>query len=134
MSDWNARIIEEFRANGGVVGGSFDGRPLLLLHHVGARSGTRRVSPLMYQRLENGYAIFASKGGAATNPDWFHNLRARPDVAVEVGTQTIDVAARVATGPERDAVWSGWKARFPMFAEYEAATDRIIPVVILEPR
>ena len=134
MSDWNARIIEEFRANGGAVGGVFEGRPLLLLHHVGAKSGARRVSPLMYQALEEGFAIFASRGGAATNPDWLHNLVATPEVAVEVGTETIEVSARIAAEAERQPIWSAWKARFPMFAEYEAKTDRVIPVVILERR
>lgn len=134
MSDRNASIIEEFRANAGVVGGVFEGRPLLLLHHVGAKSGTKRVSPLMYQQLEYGYAIFASKGGAATNPDWFHNVMANPDVTVEVGTERHRVRARLVLGEERDSIWEPWKGRFPFFAGYDAKTVREIPVIILELR
>ena len=134
MSDWNARIIDEFRANGGRVGGGFEGRPLLLLHHVGARSGAQRITPLMYQALDGGFAIFASKGGAPTNPDWLYNLMATPEVAIEVGAETIDVAARIAGSAEREPIWTDWKGRFPMFAEYEEKSDRLIPVVILERR
>ena len=134
MSDWNTRIIEEFRTNGGQVGGGFEGRPLLLLHHVGAKSGTPRVSPVMYQALDGGFAIFGSKGGAPTNPAWFHNLVATPEVAVEVGTELVEVSARIASDEERGPIWSAWKERFPTFAEYEAKTDRVIPVVILERR
>ena len=89
MSDWNQQIIEEFRANDGRVGGNFEGRTLLLLHHTGAKTGTERVNPLAYQRLsDDSVAIFASKGGAPTTPDWFHNLVANPDVKVEIGTET----------------------------------------------
>jgi deazaflavin-dependent oxidoreductase (nitroreductase family) len=134
MSDWNTPIIEEFRANAGIVSGPFDGKPLLLLHHVGARTGADRVTPLMYQRLEDAYAIFASKGGADTHPHWLGNLVAAPDVRVEVGSDTVAVRARVADDAEREAIWADWKERFPQFADYEADTDRIIPVVILEPR
>src|SRR2546428_13770032 len=84
--DWNSGIIEEFRANEGRVAGPFEGRTLLLLHHKGARTGTLRVNPLAYQALADGtWAIFASKGGAPTNPDWYHNLRANPDAVVELG-------------------------------------------------
>lgn len=133
MSDWNAEIIEEFRANDGRVGGMFEGRPLLLLHHVGAKTGTERVSPLMYQALAEGYAIFASKRGAPTNPDWFHNLLANPGTKVEVGSDTVAVTARVAGGDEREEIWARQKAAWSNFAEYEAATTREIPVVILEP-
>ena len=134
MSDWNAGIIEEFRANEGRVGGVFEGRPLLILEHTGAKSGTVRHTPLMYQRLAGGYAIFASKAGADTNPAWFHNLLAHPATSIEVGTQTVDVAARVANGEERETIWERQKSEQPQFAEYEASTDRQIPVVVLEPR
>lgn len=132
MSDWNAGIVEEFRANDGRVGGVFEGAPLLLLHHVGAKTGTRRVAPLMYQSLDEGYAVFASKRGAPTHPDWFHNLMANPETTVEVGSETVAVTARVATGDERDRIWSAQKAAWPTFAGYEAATTREIPVIVLE--
>ncbi|MGO9973633.1 MAG: nitroreductase/quinone reductase family protein, partial [Solirubrobacteraceae bacterium] len=92
-ADFNAKIIEEFRANGGRVGGMFESMPLLLLHHTGAKSGKQRVNPLAYQRDGDRYVIFASKAGAPTNPDWYHNLKAHPEVAIEVGTETINVVA-----------------------------------------
>lgn len=133
MSDWDSDIIEEFRDNDGKVGGMFEGAPLLLLHHKGARSGTERVSPLMYRDLRDGYAIFASKGGADTNPDWFHNLRAHPETEVEIGTGTVAVKARVVDGDERDRIWSSWKSDWPQFAGYEKKTSRDhIPVIVLE--
>ncbi len=134
MSDWNKDIIEEFRDNDGNVGGMFDDRPLLLLHHVGAKSGTERVSPLMYQELDNGFAIFASKGGADQNPAWFHNLRSNPETTVEIGTETVTVRARVAEGEEHDRIWAQQTRDFSFFAEYEKKTSRPqIPVVVLEP-
>lgn len=132
VNDWNAAIIEEFRANDGRVGGMFEGRRLLLLQHTGARTGTRRVTPLAYQDLADGYAVFASKAGADTNPDWYHNVVANPGTEVEVGTETIRVRARVASGVERDRIWSRQKRDYPQFAEYEAKTSRVIPVVLLE--
>ncbi len=131
--DWNRRIIEEFRANAGRVGGPFEGAPMILIHHRGARSGTERVSPLMYQPVDTGYAIFASKAGAPTNPDWYHNLLANPEISVEVGTGTVRVRARVAHGEERERIWEKQKSDYPGFAEYERSTSREIPVVILEP-
>ncbi len=134
MSDWNKDIIEEFRGNDGNVGGMFEGRPLLLLHHVGAKSRTERVSPLMYQALDDGFAIFASKGGADQNPAWFHNLKSNPETTVEIGTETVTVRARVAEGEEHDRIWAQQKRDFSFFAEYEQKTSRSkIPVVILEP-
>ncbi|MEV0002912.1 nitroreductase family deazaflavin-dependent oxidoreductase [Micromonospora sp. NPDC050980] len=133
MSDWNDKIIAEFRDNGGQVGGQFAGAPLLLLHTVGARSGQPRVNPMMYQKLDDGYAVFASKAGAPTNPDWYHNLLAQPRVRAEIGTETIDLVARVADGDERDRIWSAQKAAYPGFADYERKTARQIPVVVLEP-
>lgn len=134
MSDWNAGIIEEFRANLGVVGGVFEGKPLLLLHHTGARSGTQRVNPLMYQAVDGGYAIFASKAGADSHPDWFHNLIANPGVSIEVGTDRHDLLARVVHGEERTKIWEKQKRDYPQFAEYEEKADRVIPVIVLEPR
>jgi deazaflavin-dependent oxidoreductase (nitroreductase family) len=134
MSEWNAGIIDEFRAKKGQVGGPFEGRPLLLLHHKGAKTGTPRVSPLMYQSVDGGYAVFASKAGADNNPDWFHNVIANPETQVEVGSDTVNVRVRVAEGAEQDRIWKKQKEDFPHFAEYEAKTSRSqIPVLILEP-
>jgi len=132
VNDWNAQIINEFRSNNGEVGGQFEGAPLLLLHHTGAKTGKQRVNPMMYQVLDGAYAVFASKAGAPTNPDWYHNLRANPQVTIEVGTETKKVCARVAEGEERDTIWATQKERFPTFAEYESKTSREIPVVILD--
>jgi deazaflavin-dependent oxidoreductase (nitroreductase family) len=132
-TDWNTRIIEEFRANRGRVGGNFEGAPLLLLHTTGARSGKERVNPVMYQDLGGPVAVFGSKGGADVHPDWYHNLVANPDVTAEIGTETRTFRARVAGADERAPIWEKQKADFPGFAGYEANTDREIPVVILEP-
>jgi deazaflavin-dependent oxidoreductase (nitroreductase family) len=139
MSDWNEQVIAEFRANGGKVGGNFEGFPLLLLHTTGARSGAERVNPVAYQPLDDGgWAVFASKAGAPSNPDWFHNLRAHPDVTIEIGTEdgteTVPVRARVLEGDERLAVWEEQKRLAPGFADYETRTDREIPVVVLSRR
>jgi deazaflavin-dependent oxidoreductase (nitroreductase family) len=133
MTDWNTAIIEEFRANGGKVGGQFDGAPLLLLHTTGAKSGQERVNPMMYRRVGDKYAVFASKAGAPTNPDWYHNLKAHPQVSVEIGAETVPMTARVAAADERGPIWAAQKAEFPGFADYETKTSREIPVVILEP-
>ena len=131
-NDWNQKIIDEFRANGGRVGGMFEGAPLLLLHTTGARSGLERVHPLMYQQVGDELAVFASKAGAPTNPDWYYNLRAHPDAQIEVGTETLPVRARVGEGEERDRIWERQKQQFPNFAEYEkTAGGRKIPVVLL---
>lgn len=134
MSDWNDKIIKEFRENGGKVGGSFEGAPLLLLHSTGAKSGEERVNPMMYQAVDGGYAVFASKAGAPDNPDWYHNLKAHPDTSVEVGTDTVAVTARVLDAEEREPIWQKQKADYPAFAEYEEKTDRLIPVIMLERR
>ena len=133
MSDWNDAIIEEFRSNEGRVGGRFHLVPLLLLHHRGARTGIERVNPLAYHKLDGAYAVFGSKGGAPTNPDWYHNLVANPRARIEVGTATLDVVARVAQGQERERIWELQKRINPGFADYEQRTKRRIPVVILEP-
>jgi deazaflavin-dependent oxidoreductase (nitroreductase family) len=133
MPDYNAQIIEEFRSNEGRVGGNFAGAPLLLLHTTGARSGEDRVHPVMYRAVDGGWAVFASKAGADTNPAWFHNLLAHPAAGVEVGTDYRAVTARVVAGAEREAIWTAQKADYPGFAAYEAKTSRVIPVVVLEP-
>ena len=134
MSDWNDKVIAEFRANQGRVGGQFEGAPLLLLHSTGAKSRQERVNPVMYQAVGNGFAVFASKAGADTNPDWYHNLRAHPQARIEVGTQTLDVTARVLDADEREPIWEEQKARYPGFADYETRTDRVIPIVMLDRR
>jgi deazaflavin-dependent oxidoreductase (nitroreductase family) len=131
--DFNARIIEEFHANDGRVGGMFEDSTLLLLHHVGAKSGQDRINPLAYNRDGDRYVIFASKAGAPTNPDWYHNLKAHPDVSIEVGTDTIDVVAAEATGEERERLFSAQVERSPGFGDYQAKTDRVIPVIVLTP-
>ncbi len=131
QNDWNRQVIEEFRNNGGKVGGMFEGSPLLLLHTVGARSGQQRVNPLMYLPDGDRWVVFASKAGAPTSPDWYHNLVAHPDVSIEVGTDTVDVSATFAQGDERDQLYSRQASLYPQFAEYEQNTTRKIPVVIL---
>ena len=130
--DWNRSIIEEFRANEGRVGGPFEGRPILLLTHTGARTGTVRTNPLAYLADGDRFVVFASKGGAPTNPDWYHNLIAHPDATIEVGTETIPVRTRVAAGEERDRLWHRLVLLIPAFGEYERKTSRTIPVVVLE--
>jgi deazaflavin-dependent oxidoreductase (nitroreductase family) len=130
--DWNARIIKEFRTNEGRVGGPFQGAPLLLLTTTGARSGKTRINPLMYLRDGDRLVVFGSKGGAPTNPDWFHNVVANPDASVEVGTERFPVQAIVATGDERDELFAEQAKRYPQFAEYAAKTERTIPVIVLE--
>jgi deazaflavin-dependent oxidoreductase (nitroreductase family) len=134
MSEWNNGIIDEFRDNDGEVGGIFEGKPLLILHHRGARSGVERVSPLMYQKVGDSYAVFASKGGADTNPDWYHNLKANPAVSIELGDDKVDVTARIAEGEEHSRIWERQKRDFPQFAGYEETTTRDrIPVIVLDP-
>jgi deazaflavin-dependent oxidoreductase (nitroreductase family) len=133
FEDFNTKIIEEFRQNGGKVGGPFEGAPVLILHTTGAKSGQVRENPMMYKDLDGSYAVFASKGGAPTNPDWYHNLVAHPDVQAEIGTQTVALTARVADPEERERIWVPWKTENPGFAEYESKTTRQIPVIILEP-
>ncbi len=133
MAGWNEGIIEEFRANEGRVGGRFAGMPILLVHHKGARTGTERVNPLAYQKLgDDAWAIFGSKGGAPTNPDWVYNLKANPHAKVEIGTEAVEVKARIAQGEEREGIWEKQKKAVPGFAVYEERTRRQIPVIILE--
>ena len=133
-ADFNTKVIEEFHANEGRVGGMFEGMTLLLLHHTGAKSGQRRTNPLVYQRDGGRYVIFASKAGAPTNPDWYYNLMAHPQTMIEVGTETIDVLASEATGEERERLFRAQAQRSPQFAEYQNKTDRVIPVIVLTPQ
>jgi deazaflavin-dependent oxidoreductase (nitroreductase family) len=132
-NDWNAGVIEEFRANDGKVGGPFEGAPMVLVHHRGAKTGTERVTPLMCQVEGERIFIFASKAGAPDNPDWYHNLLANPDATIEFGSDR-DIGVRVVelTGEERNRVWERQKREWPQFAEYEEKTDRTIPVLELQ--
>jgi deazaflavin-dependent oxidoreductase (nitroreductase family) len=134
INDFNGQVIAEFRANGGKVGGPFQGADMLLLHHTGARSGTERVNPLAFQWVGASLAVFATNAGGPTNPAWFYNLRANPLALVEVGTQKVAVRAHIAQPAERDVIYSRQKQRDPVFADYEAkAAPRRIPVVVLDP-
>ena len=130
--DWNARLIAEFRANQGMVGGQFEGAPLLLLTTTGRRSGARRTSPMMYLADGGRWLVFASKAGADTHPAWFLNLEAEPRVSIEVGTETVEAVATPLQGAERERFFAEQARRYPGFAEYQQKTDRVIPVVALE--
>lgn len=132
MSDFNDGIIREFRANGGKVGGGFEGAPLLLLHTTGAKSGKERIAPMMYLQDGERVLVFASKAGAPDNPDWYHNILAEARVSVEMGTESYDARAEVVTGDERDRLFARQAQLYPGFAEYQEKTDRVIPVVALE--
>jgi deazaflavin-dependent oxidoreductase (nitroreductase family) len=130
--DWNAQLIEEYRANHGSVKAFPDGT-VLLLHHRGAKSGEPRLNPLVYLREGARYALFATKGGSPTNPAWYYNLKASPNVDVELGDRKFAAVASEATGEERDRLYAAQAARMPSFAEYEARTSRKIPVMLLTP-
>jgi deazaflavin-dependent oxidoreductase (nitroreductase family) len=132
-ADFNAKTIEEFRANEGRVGGMFEGTPLLLLHHTGAKSGAARINPLAYASDDGRYVIFASKAGAPTNPDWYFNLKAHPNVTIDVGTDTVDVVASEAEGEQRDRLYRAQAEKVPQFAGYEKQAGRVIPVILLTP-
>lgn len=136
VNDWNASVIAEFRANGGQVGGQFAGAPVVLLHHVGRRSGKESVNPVMYLRDDHDAAtiyVFASKAGAPTHPDWYHNMTEAGRAVVEVGTETYPVTVREVVGEDRDAVYAEQARRYPGFAEYAEKTAgiRTIPVLAL---
>jgi deazaflavin-dependent oxidoreductase (nitroreductase family) len=131
---FNEQVIEEFRANKGVVGGMFAGAPLLLLTSTGAKSGQPRVTPLAYTRDANRFVVIASKGGAPTHPDWYFNLKNNPVVTVEVGTEVFTAQAREETGDERQRLFDQMAAQMPNFAQYQAGTDRIIPLFTLTPQ
>jgi deazaflavin-dependent oxidoreductase (nitroreductase family) len=131
VQDWNTKVIEEFRARGGSVGGGFEGAPMLLLHTTGARSGAERVNPMMYLRDDGRTFVFASKAGADTNPDWYRNLVAHPQVTVEIGAETRHATATPLGEPERTRVYEVQATLYPGFAEYRDKTSRVIPVVEL---
>jgi deazaflavin-dependent oxidoreductase (nitroreductase family) len=132
MTDFNSKIIEEFRGNDGVVGGPFEGAQLVLLTTTGARSGATRVNPLASLRTDDGRLfVFASKAGASENPDWYHNLVAHREVGVELGQEKFTAIAEPLSGSERDRVFELQKQQMPGFADYEKATTRVIPVVEL---
>lgn len=134
FNDFNQKIIAEFRANAGKVGSPFAGATVLLLHSTGAKSGAERINPLVYLPDGDHWVIIASKGGAPKHPDWHHNLVAHPNASIEVGTDTIDVDAKLVTGPERDELYARQVARFATFGDYEKATTREIPVFRLTRR
>ena len=135
MSDWNQQVIDEFRANGGTVTTNGFGRRLVLVHHLGARSGVERINPVAAIRQDDGsWLIAASAGGADKNPDWYHNLVAHPDVTIETPDGEAQVHAVDLVGAERNEGWAQFKARSEGFASYERKTSRVIPVLRLSPR
>ena len=131
FADMNRQVIDEFRATGGKAGGVFEGKPLVLLHHIGAKSGVERIAPLVPLLDDGRVYIFASKGGADTHPDWYRNIVANPSITVELGTETYSATARVLDGAERDEIYSKQVEREPQFGDYERNTERVIPVVEL---
>ena len=137
-NDWNRQIMQEFHANAGKVGGPFEGKLLLLLTTTGAKSGQRHTTPLAYLPDRDRLVVIASKGGAPTHPDWYHNLVAHPQVTVEVGNEsgieTFEATATVIAGEERDRLYAKHVEVLPGFAEYQAKTSRLIPVIALERR
>jgi deazaflavin-dependent oxidoreductase (nitroreductase family) len=134
LSDWNEGIISEFRKNRGKVGGMFEGSPLLLINHTGRRTRKIRINPVMYLKDGDRYLVFASKGGADTHPDWYHNLKAHPDVQIEVGDQKIEVHAEEIKGAERDKIYTKQASIYPQFAQYQKKTKRIIPIIAFTPK
>jgi deazaflavin-dependent oxidoreductase (nitroreductase family) len=133
-NDFNRTLIEDMRAHGGrATSGPFKGRDVLILHTTGAKSGEARETPLAYFRENGHYLVIASKGGAPTNPSWYHNLATNPKVAIEVDGETILASARVTAGDERDRLFAKVGAKAPAFLEYQQKTARTIPVVVLEP-
>jgi len=139
MNEWNKQVIAEFRANEGKVGGQFEGAPVVLMHHHGRKSGTEFVNPVMYLQDESDpdtIYVFASKGGAPTDPDWYHNLLADDAATVEVGVETYPVTVTEIVGPDRDRIYAEQVSRYPGFGEYEVQTAgiRTIPVLALTRR
>lgn len=131
VHDWNRKIIEEFRANEGRVGGPFEGAPMILITHTGRKSGEKRTNPLVYYKEGDAMYVFGSKGGAPEHPDWYRNLVENPVATAEVGTEKFEVEAREITGEERDRIFNANKALRPAFADYEQKTSRKIPVIAL---
>jgi deazaflavin-dependent oxidoreductase (nitroreductase family) len=130
-NDWNRKVIEEFRANEGVVGGPFENMTLLLLHTIGAKSGRSRINPVATMPDGDPYVIIASKGGGPTNPDWYYNVVANSEVNIEIGTDEFKAQADVVPEPERTELYGKMATLYPGFAEYEQKTDRVIPVITL---
>jgi deazaflavin-dependent oxidoreductase (nitroreductase family) len=130
-NNWNEKVIDEFRANAGKVGGPFEGKTLLLLHTVGAKSGQERINPTACVTVGDRLVIIASKGGAPTNPDWYYNILANPLVTVEVGVEKFQARAEVATEPERTRLFAKMVEMMPGFADYQQKTTRVIPVITL---
>jgi deazaflavin-dependent oxidoreductase (nitroreductase family) len=126
---FNANTIAEFRKNHGKVGGYFEGAPLVIMHTIGARTRKPHVVPVMYLRDREQYVVFASKGGSPKHPDWYHNLKANPDIQIEVGDDTFDVHAEEMLGGEHDRLYQHQSKLYPRFAEYQHKTRRIIPVI-----
>jgi deazaflavin-dependent oxidoreductase (nitroreductase family) len=133
-AEYNAKIVAEFRADQGRVGGMWEETPLLLLHHAGAKSGVSRVNPVAYLPDDGRYLIWAANGGAPSNPDWYHNLKAHPNTRIEVGSETIDVVAEETSGAERERLFARASERYPQLHEVAGKTDRVIPVITLTPR
>jgi deazaflavin-dependent oxidoreductase (nitroreductase family) len=131
--EYNAKIIAEFHASEGRVGGPWDDIPLLLLHHTGAKSATARVSPVAYMRDDSRYFIWAANGGAPQHPAWYHNLKAHPVTRIEVGNEIVGVVAEEMTGAERDRLFARAADRYPQLADAAQKTDRVIPIVVLKP-
>ena len=133
-AEYNAKIIAEFRANQGRVGGMWEGTPLLLLHHTGAKSGLSRVNPVAYLPDNQRYLIWAANGGAPNNPDWYHNIKAHPNTRIEIRSETVDVVAEEATSGERERLFANAAERYPQLDELARKTPRVIPMVVLTPR
>jgi len=134
QTEYNRKLIEEFRATRGVSDGPMAGRPLLLLTTTGARSGQPRTTPLMYVPDGDRLLIIASNAGAPAHPDWYHNLVAHPHVIVEVGVETFDASAAVVEGAERERLWARIVEQYPFFADHQAKVTRQIPLIALERR
>jgi deazaflavin-dependent oxidoreductase (nitroreductase family) len=132
-AEYNAKIIAEFRANEGRVGGPWEHIPLLLLHHTGAKSAATRVNPVAYLRDDSRYFIWAANGGAPQHPAWYHNLKAHPVTRIETGTETVRVVAEEVTGAQRDRLFARATDRYPQLADAAQKTDRVIPIVVLRP-
>lgn len=132
LTNPNQEHVDEFRANDGKLGGNLEGAPMLLLHHVGRKSGQEYVSPLTFQAVDGGYAIFASNYGRRPDPAWLGNLQASPETTIELGADTFSVRARIADTEERDLIYDEQVRRMPTFAEYAESAQRVIPVVVLE--
>ena len=134
VEDFNTPVVDEFRANGGKVGGMFEGQPILLLHTTGAKTGRELVSPLGYYAKGARLLTMASNGGADRQPSWYFNVTAHPDVSVEVGAETLPMRATVLTGDERDRLYEEITAALPGYANYQQMTSRALPVIALDPR